>query len=348
MKTLITSCCLCLAMASSALAGPSFTFFFTADTHYGLDLWTDNEMRNKATIDRMNELPGTPMPANLGGVVDTPKGLLIAGDLTDTPEYQNWYGIHVGYPIFDRDGFNDDYALDGSGRLKYPVYEGYGNHDVDNTSYSYTLEGLRARNLVRQVTNVSDNGLHYSWDWEGVHLINLNIYPGMNERSGNSLQFLIEDLATYVGKGNRPVIIMQHFGFDSFSNGWWSAVEQQAFAAALDGYNILGIFHGHLHTTDHYTWNGYDVYMGSSARDGSFLVVRLEDGVMDVAARHTNRWSWTHSKTFVVPEPASLVLFVCGGIAICLGGKQGRIHPAGQFRLGLARSRFFLGNQAGP
>ena len=66
-----------LLLPAAAHAAPNFTFFFTADTHYGLDQWTDNEVRNKATIARMNNLPGTALPASLGGVVDTPKGVLI-------------------------------------------------------------------------------------------------------------------------------------------------------------------------------------------------------------------------------------------------------------------------------
>ena len=50
---------------------------------------------------------------------------------------------------------------------------------------------------------LSENGLHYSWEWGDVHLAMLNLYPGdagkgpegaaLNSPS-YSLQFLIEDL----------------------------------------------------------------------------------------------------------------------------------------------------------
>lgn len=312
-----------LGLTPSVHAATDFTFFFTADTHYGLDQWTDNEVRNKATIARMNNLPGTALPAALGGAVDTPRGVLVGGDLTDTPELKNFYGIHVGYPILERDGFNDDYAVDGSGLLNYPVYEGYGNHDVDNTAYSYTLQGLRERNLVRPgVSTISDNGLHYSWDWEGVHLVNLNIYPGENERSGFSLDFLKEDLAQNVGDSGRPIVLMQHFGFDSFSDQWWTPAEQQAFADAIAGYNVVGIFHGHLHDTRKYQWNGIDVFMGSSARDGNFLVVEFEGDQMKVAAREGDGWGYTFTKTISVPEPASVTLAIVGVAGLLVAARK--------------------------
>jgi cytolysin (calcineurin-like family phosphatase) len=299
-----------LLLSATVQAAPHFTFFFTADTHYGLDLWYDYEVRNRATIGAMNSLPGTPLPANLGGVVGVPRGVLVGGDLTDTADtYVNFYGIHTGIPVLDRDGFNDDYAVDGSGLLHYPVYEGYGNHDVDNTDYSYTLQGIRERNLVRpDVSNISDNGLNYSWDWEGVHFVNLNIYQGENERSAFSLDFLIQDLAANVGDSGRPIVLMQHFGFDSFSDQWWTPAEQQAYADAINGFNVVGIFHGHLHDTQLYQWNGIDVFMGSSARDGNFLVVEFDGDQMKVAAREGDRWGYTLEKTISVPEPASITL----------------------------------------
>jgi cytolysin (calcineurin-like family phosphatase) len=298
-----------------ALAGPvDLTFFFTADTHYGLDLWNYNEPANKATIDAMNALPGTLYPSSIGGVVGTPSGVLVAGDLTDTPEYINFNGASIPQIGWAVQGFDDDYAVDGSGRIHYPVYEGYGNHDVDNTTHSYTLDGIMARNLVRPgVVHLSDNGLNYSWNWQGVHFINLNIYPGMTDRSAYSLAFLQEDLLHYANT-NTPIVLMQHFGFDSFGLGWWTDQERQAFANVIDGYNILGIFHGHLHTTMKYQWNGYDVFNGSAAKDGNFLVVRIHGDQMDVASREDNRWGFTFSKTIAIPEPSPLVY----AFALCI------------------------------
>ncbi len=300
-------CASLIVLAAATARATDLTFFFTADTHYGLDLFANNELGNKATIDAMNNLPGTAYPASIGGSVATPSGVLVAGDLTDTPARQNMFGIH-GALLNQRDGFNDDYAVNGTGRIKFPVYEGYGNHDVDNTTHSYTLDGIRARNLVRPgVVHLSDNGLNYSWNWQGVHFVNLNIYPGMNDRSAFSLAFLQDDLQHYTST-NTPIVIMQHFGFDSFSLTWWTDAERQAFADTLAGHNILGIFHGHLHTTDAYQWNGYNVFDGSAAKDGNFLVVHITDNKMDVVSREDNHWGFAVSKAVQVPEPATIVL----------------------------------------
>ncbi len=312
--------CLAIFAPGAPARATNFTFFLTGDTHYGLQLIGQNEPGNKSTIDAMNNLPGTPYPAALGGVVDVPLGVLVAGDLTDTPDVQNFYGIHG---LIERDGFNDDYALDGSGRLHYPVYEGYGNHDVDNTVYSYTLQGLKERNLVRPgVVHLSDNGLHYSWDWQGVHFINLNIYPGTDQRTGDSLDFLKDDLQNYLTSPDEPIVLMHHFGFDSFSLTWWTDAERQAYADAIAGHNVLGIFHGHLHDDFHYQWNGYDVFDGSAAKDGNFLVVHVTDNEMDVAAREGDQWAWTFSKPIQVPEPSTIVLALIAGCAVALGRRR--------------------------
>lgn len=311
--------------AGAARAGSSsLTFFVTGDTHYGLELWYNNEPYNKATIDAMNALPGTPLPAALGGVVDVPRGVLVAGDLTDTPDYLNFYGLHLP-PYFNRDGFNDDYAVDGTGRLRYPVYEGLGNHDIHNTAHSYTVDGLRERNLVRPgVTQVSANGLHYSWDWSGVHFVNLNVYPGYTPDAADSLAFLIEDLQTHVGDSGRPVMLMHHYGFDGFSAGWWSNSERDAYANVLEGYNVAGIFHGHLHTTLQYRWEGYDVFDGSTAHEGNFLVVRLANGRMDVAAREGGAWGFTFSKPLLIPEPATASLALAAALVLLVYQYGGR------------------------
>jgi hypothetical protein len=48
--------------------------------------------------------------------------------------------------------------------------------------------------------------------------------------------------------------------------------------------------------------------MGSSARDGNFLVVEFDGDQMKVAAREGDRWGYTLEKTISVPEPASITL----------------------------------------
>ncbi len=116
------------------------------------------------------------------------------------------------------------------GGLNYPVYEGAGNHD-GGISTSTRGGDVRRRIIERNpkrpsVTNISGNGLHYSWDWDDVHFVMLNEYAGLEngerypgnpaylrkmQSYGNpaeeSLRFLRKDLKEKVGESDRPVLI---------------------------------------------------------------------------------------------------------------------------------------------
>jgi len=182
------------------------TFFVCSDTHYGMTYTIQNA--NRTAIDNMNWLPGTEYPAAVGGgIVHSPRGVVVCGDLTDGKSEQ-W------------SQFMEDYGVNGEGRLAYPVYEGLGNHD--GPVGGPVREGIKKRNSQRRgLTNISNNGLHYSWDWDDVHLVQLNIYAGdiRDKQVGRdfrsridmgkenepefSLSFLIEDLAENVGDSGR-------------------------------------------------------------------------------------------------------------------------------------------------
>ena len=71
----------------------------------------------------------------------------------------------------------------------YPTFEGVGNHDGGNSTdpeSGLVRRAVMSRNKNRaNLTNsvvsnysLSDNSLHYSWDWSGVHFIMLGVYPG--------------------------------------------------------------------------------------------------------------------------------------------------------------------------
>ena len=93
----------------------------------------------------MNNLPGTPYPHNVGGVVVQPKGVVFAGDLTQNGTPAQWktfvrlYG-HTG----------------GDGLLKYPIYAFTGNHDRLTPFCRAVMDGVAKRH----------GRLEYSWDWD--------------------------------------------------------------------------------------------------------------------------------------------------------------------------------------
>jgi cytolysin (calcineurin-like family phosphatase) len=77
---------------------------------------------------------------------------------------------------------------------------------------------------ARSITNSGPGG-HYSWDWGGIHFVQLNEHAGepgvpgpRSSYAQDSLGFLRSDLSTHAAN-NEPVVIVQHFGFDPFSTG---------------------------------------------------------------------------------------------------------------------------------
>ncbi|MBI5834531.1 MAG: metallophosphoesterase [Armatimonadetes bacterium] len=275
------------------------TFYVCSDSHYGV---TDTvAAANRGTIDFMNQLPGVLLPPALGeGVVLTPRGVVVTGDLTDSGTAEQWAE------------FGADFGLNGEGRLVYPVFEGRGNHDGGMNAA--VCPGIIARNKQRAgLTAMSANGLHYSWDWDRVHLVQTSLYPGdQRDRQGHmdseahephgSLTFLREDLARHVGTSGRPVIIFLHLGWDDFSTswGWWSEAEREAFYQAIRDYNVIALVHGHTHAAVNYKWRGLDVYnVGSSQRDpgvGECYVFRVTPRELLVAHRFADRWGITARK----------------------------------------------------
>lgn len=233
------------------------TFFITADPHYGDNDDNDDEAisANQTTIDIMNALPGAPYPPAIGGMVDVPRAVVVVGDLTENTLSEEW------------EWFTADYGVNGEGRLKYPVYEGWGNHD-SHDNRMFVMDGIYERNKKRKgLINISSNGYHYSWDWDGVHFIQLNIYPGTGTGDPNSwgnpadsLPFLIDDLEKYVGSSNKAVVLFMHFSFDSWMLKNWQRWEQDAFYDAVKDYNVIAMFGGHGHEFLYGNWRGIDYY----------------------------------------------------------------------------------------
>jgi arylsulfatase A-like enzyme len=253
----------CLAVLHGALHGnsaePPLTFFVTSDSHYEAVTKVERNDRNRVTIARMNELPGQRWPEKLGGgPIGTPRGVLALGDLIDD-------GDKRGETDIEWQHFTDHFGLDGTdGLLRFPVFEGWGNHDGPPDQFIKQRVSVQAeikrRNQLRLekklVSSVAPNGLHYSWDWNGIHFIQTNLYPADKQNAKVryslpwhdpqlALQFVRDDLATKVGTSGRPVIIMAHCGFDT---DWWVVEDWTAFYQAIKPYNVIAYFHGHTGT----------------------------------------------------------------------------------------------------
>ncbi|MDY0231535.1 MAG: hypothetical protein RBR88_03540, partial [Candidatus Saccharicenans sp.] len=121
-----------------------------------------------------------------------------------------------------------------------------------------------------------------------------------------SLDFLIEDLRRNVGGSGRPVVIFQHYGFDSWSEAWWTQNERNAFLQAIRPYNVIAIFWGHSHVAQSYSWNGIKTWCAGTTNNdpelGTFLVVSLKtgrkNGRLIVATRKGHDWTAVEKVSF--------------------------------------------------
>jgi len=288
------------------------TFFVGSDCHFGRD--EINEI-NARTIDSMNWLPGEALPAGAGGgIVRTPRGVVLCGDLLD-----NGSDKQTAPAVLKR--MCDLLGLTGEGRLAFPVYEGFGNHD--GGPGSFVRQAIRERNRRRPgLTRVSPNGLHYSWDWDHVHLVQLNLFAGSGPEDVASVsakphdpelafEFLRADLELSVGASGRPVVIFQHFGLppDGMSH-WWQSAAKDRFRELVRPYSVVAVFHGHSHAATIYQWEGLRIVAdGSTIRPetggGDFFVVRIALKEFMAAHRLSDRWGRSVREPLRAAEPAA-------------------------------------------
>ncbi len=295
------------------------TLFVASDLHYG---GTVNYRKlNRMMVEAMNSLPGQLYPEDKGvkGKVHTPKGVIITGDIVNDGSASDIEKIWQEY--------SEDYGLTGEKLLAFPVYEGFG--ESDGPSSALVKANLKSRNRLRpDLRSISADGLHYSWDWGQLHFVQLNLYPGSvgeeylniwrRRISGDarypkhSLEFLIDDLRRNVGNSGRPVILFQHYGFDSWGEAFWTERERNAFLQAIQPYNIIAIFWGHSEVPQGFSWNGIKTWCaGTTNHDpdpGEFLVVKIttgrKSGQLVVATRKVNSWESVDKITFPLKKVA--------------------------------------------
>jgi hypothetical protein len=217
------------------------------------------------------------------------RGMIVAGDLT-----QQAKGLEM-------DWYRD--AITGAARF---AYDGLGNHDYNGGTVKDYI--LRDRRRSTVATSVGDP--HYSWDWHDVHLVQLNLFVGNNPvDSGDarydpyhSLDFLRRDLRDNVGGSGRPVILIHHYGFDSFSRErvsgdiprWWGDHHRWGYWDAIAGYNVKAIFNGHNHLGPeskeenwHLMWSEkggkpIHTFNAAAALMGTFLEVKIDNNNLTV------------------------------------------------------------------
>ncbi len=254
-----------LAIPITCAAPRDVTFISVSDPHYREPdhrAGCHNDL-TRATIDEIDRIAGIPWPEKTGGgSIGKPRGVVLLGDVIDDGDRAE-KGRNLSAEQFRL--FEADFGLDGKdGRLKLPVFETWGNHDgppLGREKRGFSFQGeLKKRNARRLaaglISNLSENGLHYSWDWDDVHFVSLGIYPADRQHAGvrysaqwhdpqNALAFLREDLAKKVGSSGRPVVLMAHCGFDT---DWWCADDWAVFYQAVRDYRVVLYLYGHTGT----------------------------------------------------------------------------------------------------
>jgi cytolysin (calcineurin-like family phosphatase) len=318
------------------------TFIATSDCHYvAADSKNNRNQLNLASIEQMNIIANVAWPAGLGGdLIKRPRGVVVMGDCIDDGDRRS-NGRNVSEEQFKF--FVKDFGLDATdGRLHYPVFEGWGNHDgppIGKEKSGFSFQGnLKKRNQLRKakglISNVSENGLHYSWDWDDVHCAQLNIYPADRQRDGiryspvwhdpqGSLSFLKKDLAEQVGTSGRPVVLMAHCGFDT---DWWAPDDWRALYDAARDYNVILYIYGHSGTGLHEWASAGETGRWTCVNDGQtengFFVIQIVADRVRLAYRckeavttirnadgsihrdWSGQWSWRWPMEKKIPAPA--------------------------------------------
>ncbi len=254
------------------------SFFLIGDTHFCADEIETSAMNgvsqeiNARLIDWLNKLPGAEIPETAGGGrLREPHGVIHAGDVIDNGDKGP-----AKYPLAETElkAFVGEWGLNGGdGRLRWPVREIHGNHDSPQGDGPVIAE-IKARNQRRRgLTNISPNGLHYSWDWAGAHFVALGIVAGdapeVTRRRRyaplGSLPFLRDDLARNVGDSGRPVILVHHVDVARYSTPVaddvvlkheWDYGDVHAFHEMLKPYRVAGTLYGHTHVRNLFRWDG--------------------------------------------------------------------------------------------
>ncbi len=254
------------------------SFFLVGDTHYCAEDDEHSTMDavsaryNARLIGWLNRLPGTAFSAEAGGgSVPVPHGVIHAGDVIDNGDKGK---AKQAMAETETAAFLADWGLNGGdGRLRWPVREVHGNHDGPRGDTPMVNE-IIARNKRRAgLTNVSENGLHYSWDWAGVHFVALGIVVGdapavkrpRRYAPLGSLPFLQRDLREHVGNSGRPVVFVHHVDVHRYSteqpdekvrSSEWDYGDAHAFYETIKPYRTAASLCGHTHARRIVRWNG--------------------------------------------------------------------------------------------
>lgn len=215
-------------------------------------------------------------------------GLVIAGDMTHEARPEELVTYQHSIKGFEKKVYeglgNHDYALIEAPQNK-AQFDRYGIHELDmypDRTWSKTTFEIMdfVRDKAREAkTNFMKNNINYSWDWEDIHFIQLNLTPGNHPTPQKKIQnplasrnFLSWDLANNLNDPNQPIVLIHHYGLGKLSKGiingeilnnkeWWTVAQRKAYYDIIHKYNVVAILTGHQHDCNvcYVPWEGEEV-----------------------------------------------------------------------------------------
>lgn len=314
----------------------SFTFAVTADPQaFRLMAGGDpnSKSQNGAEWNRINNN----LVSALNATPDVSFGI-INGDMTEFGRSNSWSAVFNVYS-----------------KLKFPYYFGLGNHDYQNNYADcfdldwLSIDGCALRSVFNMQTqfkrysgelkNFSSDwtdergSLAYSWDYKGVHFVQLQNHPNykvrLNGTSGSvyydiipSLTWLSNDLRRARFRGVNDIIL----NFHEYRNDFESSSSDYArlqFQAIMLTYKPIAVFTGHNHAffrNTHYNDRFYGnttVYRTGASFNAKFHLVTYDDGKLTVREMDGQTGKPVVLKTYTEERQAPA--------AICkLPGKEGK------------------------
>lgn len=303
-------------ICNTAKATDGITFVFTSDPQFcgkavnrvsSCRRWGRHDVSVDWQIAGINRITHYSWPGDWSirfgdaGEIDKPLGVVIAGDLTENAGGFN--GRNGGGDQWRM--FTERYEKGHGDAVRYPVYIGLGNHDLENSPrdrmlprnlyrdrmWDYVASRHSGPNAPVPVEDFDPQSHSYSWNWNGVHLVQLHRFGGDTRYNlPDNLPWLERNLEQFADQG-QPVIIFQHYGFSSSnsigtnrrSRSKWTPAHMDRFAKVIRGYNVTGLFHGHDHWSQPpYQWRGYDVFSPGAAHFGQFAIVHIDHETINV------------------------------------------------------------------
>ncbi len=295
----IATLVLCTACASPRGDRPErdMTVVVAGDLHFDL-LPESDQYYHVVTMNRLPghfTFPADAAPGIAGETIGRVDGVIIAGDMFDKarPEILSLY----------RERYETG---PGEKTIHFPVYPGFGNHDIDPAvsdkgadnlagrafSLHYLDSILQDKLARKEILSLHPSSRSYSWNIGDVHFVQAQRFSGDTAYCESNLDWLADDLERYASAGN-PVVYIQHYGVDPWAIQWWPQEARNRLFDLLDRYNVAAFLVGHTHEPSLRHYRGYPIYQVNNAwpdedGNGSFAVLRIKDNAVAAA---TCRWT---------------------------------------------------------